>query len=126
MTTTANIIMTSIFASIILTFIMLGIYNLYYVSKYNIDSIKQVFKGCISNKEFDMIMVKIFSDPECNVGKTVVSGGGYIAHIGNFDSGLSINNVEGFSVSQIKKLKKIINKIEVQRLKNKVKENLKL
>lgn len=74
----------------------------------------RIFKGCISNKEFNTLMDVIFEDSNLKVDEFRVQTPNYSVWIANAYYGFTINEVRSFSYLQKKRFFK---RVETHRLK---------
>lgn len=61
---------------------------------------KQFFKGHLTNKEFDRLLIMLYSDKDLKFDGYRVTGGGYECWVANNMYGFSINGTKDFSAYQ--------------------------
>lgn len=112
----------AIFAVFIL-FFLIG-WGLICSCKFGLEHPRQIFKGCVSNKEFKIMMWEIFKN--ANYDGYRVSGNGYAAWVANGYFGFNINEIKDFSLYQRILFFKTWNKLLKQALKEQAQEKLQI
>lgn len=98
---------------------------------YRIKSIKDLFVGCVTNKQFNQIIVKIFSaedfkqtESTYNDVHTTITANGYTLKHGDYIRHFSINGIYEFTPYQKCKAMRLIKNIQNTNRKRKIKESL--
>lgn len=119
--------MTEIFLTLMLlplSFVVyLVVWGLILNTHFGLNYHRQVFKGALTNAEFDALLDKLFSGPVNYTGFEVV-GGGYTVWVANDYYGFKINGESDFSLMQKRKFFKIWNKAKRDHTRKKTQEAL--